>query len=394
MGTPRTVRTIRETSKAGDRKMKRNLLGGAALSTLCALAGAQTTPAMPSSVTLYGLIDVAVESISNVGTPGTTLVRMPSTTGSLASRWGMRGSEDLGGGLKAVFALESGFAPDTGAAGQAGRLFGRQAYVGLSGDWGTVSLGRQYTMLFWSLLDADVIGPMVFGLGSLDSYLPNTRADNALAWRGTFNGLTLGATYSLGRDSANPTPNNPAGTNCGGESATDTKACREWSLLAKYDQPGWGVAAAIDEQRGGAGSWAVAGLTSGAMADRRTTLNGYVKWAGVKLGGGLIHRKNDGSAATPHSDLIFAGISYPVTPSLTVDAQLSRLKFKNSANQAQLAILRGVYSLSKRTAVYAGLGQIGNDGTLAISVSGGAPGSNPAAGASQKAVVVGLRHAF
>lgn len=374
--------------------MKRNLMGGAALATLCALAGAQTAPAATSSVTLYGLIDVAVESINNVGASGINLVRMPSTTGSLPSRWGMRGSEDLGDGLKAVFALESGFAPDTGASGQGGRLFGRQAYVGLSGNWGTVSLGRQYTMLFWSLLDADVIGPMVFGLGSLDSYLPNTRVDNALAWRGTFNGLTLGATYSLGRDSANPTPNNPAGTNCAGESASDTMACREWSLLAKYDQPNWGVAAGFDELRGGAGSWAVAGLSAGALADRRTTLNGYVKFAGLKVAGGLISRNNEGSAATPRSDLIFAGVSYPVTPSFTVDAQLSRLKFKDSANQARLAILRGVYSLSKRTAVYAGLGQIGNDGTLAVSVSSGAPGSNPAAGASQTGLVAGLRHSF
>jgi predicted porin len=370
--------------------MKRNLVGGAALSALCALASAQTT----SSVTLYGLIDVALENISNVGTPGFNLVRMPSNTASLPSRWGMRGSEDLGDGLKAEFTLESGFAPDTGGSGQAGRLFGRQAYVGLSGNWGTVSLGRQYTMLLWSLTDADVIGPLVFGLGSLDSYLSNTRVDNALAWRGTFNGLTLGATYSLGRDTANPTPNNPAGTNCGGESATDTKACREWSLVAKYNQPNWGVAAGVDELRGGAGSWAVAGLTSGALTDRRTTLNGYVKLGAVKLAGGLINRNNEGSATTPRSDLIFVGVSYPVTPSFTVDAQLSQLKFKDSDNKARLAVLRGIYSLSKRTAVYAGLGQITNDGTLAISVSSGAGGSNPAAGASQNGMVMGLRHSF
>lgn len=370
--------------------MKRNLIGGAALSALCALAGAQTT----SAVTLYGVMDVAVESISNVGPSGINLVRVPSTTGSLPSRWGMRGSEDLGNGLKAEFVLESGFAPDTGTSGQGGRLFGRQAYVGLSGKWGTFSLGRQYSMLLWSLIDADVIGPMVFGLGSLDSYLPNTRVDNALAWRGTFNGVTLGATYSLGRDTANPTPNNPAATNCGGESATDTMACRAWSMVVKYNQPGWGVAAGIDELRGGAGSWAVAGLTSSTLTDRRTTLNGYVKLGAAKVAGGLISRDNQGSATTPRSDLLFVGVSYPVTPSFTLDAQLAQLKYKDSDNKAQLAVLRGVYSLSKRTAVYAGVGQIGNDGTLAISVSGGAPGSNPAAGASQTGMVAGLRHSF
>lgn len=370
--------------------MKKELCAAAVLSGLCAVSSAQTAP----SVTLYGLIDVAVESISNVGSPSFNLVRMPSTTGSLPSRWGLRGNEDLGDGMKAEFVLESGFAPDTGASGQGGRLFGRQAYVGLSGPWGTVSLGRQYTMLYWSMLDADVIGPMVFSPGSLDSYLPNTRVDNALAWRGTFNGLSLGGVYSLGRDSANPTPNNPAGTNCAGESATDTSACRAWSLMAKYNQPRWGVAAAIDEMHGGAGSWVGAGLTSSALTDRRTTLNGYVKFDSLKLAGGLIRRNNEGNAATPRSDLIFVGVSYPVTSLFTVDAQLSQLKYDNSANKAQLSVLRGTYSLSKRTAVYAALGHIANEGTLAISVSGGAPGSNPAAGASQTGLVMGLRHAF
>jgi predicted porin len=215
-----------------------------------------------------------------------------------------------------------------------------------------------------------------------------------VAWRGTFNALSLGATYSLGRDSANPTPNNPAGTNCGGESATDASACREWSLMAKYKQPTWGLAAAIDELHGGSGSWAVAGLTSSALKDRRTTLNGFFNLGSVKLAGGIIKRDNEGSATTPRSDLIFVGATYPVTSNFTVDGQLSQLKYDNSANKAQLTVLRGTYSLSKRTALYAALGQIANDGTLAISVSGGAPGSNPAAGASQTGVVAGLRHSF
>ncbi|MES2944216.1 MAG: porin, partial [Pseudomonadota bacterium] len=370
--------------------MKKKTFGGLALSALsafCAIASAQTLP----SVTLYGLIDVAVERVSNVGASGTSLVRVPGNTGSLPSRWGMRGSEDLGDGLKAEFTLESGFGPDTGSLGQGGRLFGRQAYVGISGKWGMVSLGRQHTMLQTALMDADVIGPMLFSLGSLDNYIPNARADNALAWRGTFDGLTLGATYSLGRDTANPAPNNPGGTNCAGESATDTQACREWSLLAKYNQPSWGVAAGIDEMRGGAGSWVAAGLTTSSLTDRRSTLNGYVKVGTVKLAGGLISRNNEGSAATPRSDLIFFGVSYPVTPSLTLDAQLAQLKFKNSANKAQLALVRGVYSLSRRTALYASLGHISNDGTLAISVSGGASGSNPAAGASQLGILASCR---
>lgn len=361
----------------------------AALCLLCGAAAAQ------QQVTVYGVIDVAVERLSNnAAAGGDANWRMPSTTGSVPSRWGLRGSEDLGDGLKAVFTLESGFAPGTGTLGQAGRSFGRQAHVGLSGPWGTVALGRQYTMTFWSLLDADVIGPMVFALGSLDAYIPNARVDNALSYRGSFSGFSVGATYSLGRDGANPTPNNPAGTNCPGTVGGDTKACRAWSLMLKVDQPTWGVALASDTQRGGAGSWAAAGLTSSSLTDTRTTLDGYIKFAGLKLAGGVIRRDNEGNATTPRSDLAFVGVNWPVTPALSVDAQVAQLTFKSSANEARLLVLRGNYALSKRTSVYAAVGQVDNDGTLALSVSGGAPGSAPPAGLSQNGFVAGVRHAF
>lgn len=357
---------------------------------LC-VASAQAQAQTPGGVTLYGLIDTGVEHVTNVAATGGGLTRMPSLTGSLPSRWGLRGTEDLGGGLRTTFVLESGFAPDTGASAQGGRLFGRQAFVGLSGAWGTVSLGRQYTMLFWSLLDSDVLVPNIYSIGSLDSYIPNPRTDNAIAYRGTFSGLTVGATYSLGRDAVNAGPS-PGGTNCAGENAADTKACREWSMLVKYDAASWGTALAVDKIRGGAGAFA--GLTSSALSDTRVTLNGYAKVGATKIGGGLIRRDNEASAATPKSDLWYIGVAHPLNAQLTIDAQLARLSVKDSPNRATLAAVRGTYSLSKRSAIYATAGRIANDGTLALSVSAGAPGSNPAAGQSQSAVMVGIRHAF
>jgi predicted porin len=361
---------------------------------VAAALAALSAPLYAQNVTLYGLMDVGLERISNVAPNGASLVRMPSITGTLPSRWGVRGSEDLGNGLKAVFTLESGFAPDAGTSGQGGRLFGRQAFVGLQGDWGTATFGRQYTMLFWSFLDADPIGPQTMGLGSLDSYIPNTRADNSVAWRGTFNGITAGAHYTLGRDAANPTPNNPAGTNCGGEVAGDAQACRGWSAMVKYDSQPWGAAAAVDVLRGGTGSWAALGLTSSALTDRRTLLNGYGRIAGIKLGGGVLLRDNDGSTTTPRSRLLFVGASWPVTPALTLDAEWSKLTFRNSANGAKMLVARATYALSKRTAVYTSIGRVDNDGASNYAVSGGAPGGNPAAGAGQNGVLVGVRHAF
>lgn len=344
-----------------------------------------------STVSIYGLIDTSVEHVTNVGPNGQGLTRMPGLTGSGPSRLGFRGTEDLGGGLKTVFALETGFSPDTGVANQGGRAFGRQAFVGLSGGWGTVSLGRQYTMLFYSILDADILGPNLYSSGSLDSYIPNARVDNSIAYRGTFAGLTLGATYSLGRDTVNAGPS-PAGTNCAGESTSDSKACRAWSALVKYDASTWGSALAIDEMRGGPGAFA--GLTSSAMTDRRVSANGYVKLGGVKLAGGLVRRNNGASLTNGKSDLWYLGAAYNVTPTLLVDGEIFSLRFKGSANKANLAAIRATYSLSRRTAVYATAGAIQNKGTLALSVSGGQPGSAPVPGGSQSGVAFGVRHSF
>ncbi len=103
-----------------------------------------------SSVTLYGLIDEGFDFTTNgAGHRGYQMV----SGDTVGSRWGMKGTEDLGGGLSAVFRLENGFNTNTGALGQGGTEFGRQAYVGLSSAaLGTFTMGRQYdpTIDMWS----------------------------------------------------------------------------------------------------------------------------------------------------------------------------------------------------------------------------------------------------
>lgn len=355
-----------------------------------ALLGVGSLSYAQSSVQNYGIMDTAVEALNNVGASKSTLTRMPTLSGSVPSRLGFRGKEDLGGGLSAGFTLEMGIGSDSGVLNQGGRGFGRQSFLSLNGPWGSVALGRQYTMLFWSVLDADVIGPSIHSMASLDSYFPNARADNAISYKGTFSGLTLGATYSFGRDAVNAGPS-PSGTNCAGESATDKKTCREWSALLKYDAASWGAALAYDEQRGGPGAFA--GLNTSDKADKRTMLNGYVKVAGAKLGAGYMHRKNDGSVAAPRSDLWFVGASYPAGP-WTFDAQYNQLKYKDTADKGQLVVLRGTYNLSKRTAAYASLGYMKNSGNAAFTVGASQVGGNPMPGVNQTGIGVGLRHAF
>lgn len=116
--------------------MKKSLLA-------LAVMGAFTAPAFAqNSVTLYGVIDIGIDYINNAGGHAAWKMQDGILQGS---RWGLKGSEDLGGGTKAIFQLENGFHPTTGGLGQGQREFGRQAYVGLTNDsFGTLTLGRQY----------------------------------------------------------------------------------------------------------------------------------------------------------------------------------------------------------------------------------------------------------
>ncbi|WER51004.1 porin [Cupriavidus sp. WKF15] len=363
--------------------MKFNELALACAATLPALACAQ-------SVTLYGVVDTGVEYVNRIGASNNSVVRMSSLSGTVPSRWGLRTTEDLGGGLKANAVLESGFSPDSGVSNQGGRLFGRQAWVGLSGSWGQISLGRQYTMLFWSMLDSDVLGPNTFGSGSLDTYIPNARADNAIAYKGKFGALTIGATYSFGRDAVNAGPS-PAGTNCAGENPADHSACREWSAMVQYETSRFGVAAAYDVLRGGSGAFA--GLNTSEKSDQRLSLSAYALLDKTRVGVGWLRRDNEGSPAGL-SDLWYAGASHDLTPAINVAGQIYYLRYHGNGNRAMLYALRGTYNFSKRTLVYATAGYINNDGQLALSVSSGSAGANPLPGASQLGAMVGIKHVF
>jgi len=355
----------------------------AALAAALAAGAAQAQ----SNVTMYGIIDAAVEYYSNADAAGNSLTRMPSLGGGMfPSRLGFRGSEDLGDGLKAIFQLENGFAPDTGTLGQ-NRLFGRQAWVGLQGKWGQLTFGRNYNMLNISTYDVDIIGPSQYGLGSLDSFIPNGRSDNSIAYRGTFSGVTIGGTYSLGRDTSSA--GGPAGTGCAGESATDATACREWSALLRYDAPGYALIGAYDRIYGGAG--AANGLNSSDKTDSRAHIAAFFKQEDWKLGVGIIQRNNEGSATQPRSNLVYLGAAYNVTPFFTLDGQVARLNYRATNNDSKQFLLRGVYNLSKRSAVYVAIGRIDNDGTAALALSAG---GSTAAGLNQNGIITGIKHSF
>jgi predicted porin len=183
--------------------MKKHYFALSVLSALASVGQAQ------SNMTFYGILDEGVNYNSNAG--GKRLYSL--TSGGLqASRWGLRGAEDLGSGMKAVFVLENGFDVSTGKLGQGGLMFGRQAYVGVSGGVGTIALGRQYDSV------VDYVGPLESGdqwassmgahPGDLDNLNNSYRTNNTIKYTSAnLAGLTFGGTYSMGGVAGNFTSN-------------------------------------------------------------------------------------------------------------------------------------------------------------------------------------------
>ncbi|QEZ44351.1 porin [Cupriavidus oxalaticus] len=194
--------------------MKKLFLTG--IAACCGIAHAQ------SSVTLYGMIDGGINYTSNIQTgrgPNGALTGASQTAmldggqgGVSGSRWGMRGTEDLGGGVKALFQLEGGFNFDSGTMGQGGALFGRQAFVGVSTRYGTVTLGRQYDSMrdYVQPYAATAYTSGVMGArpGDFDNLANSRRINRAIKYTSnTYNGLVFGGLYSLGGVAGDVTQN-------------------------------------------------------------------------------------------------------------------------------------------------------------------------------------------
>jgi predicted porin len=169
--------------------------GAAMLLAICA------TPARAqSSVTLYGVIESAIVVQNHADPSGRSVVSMNQAgEGFLsASRFGLQGYEDLGGGVKTHFVLENGFNSNKGTFDQQGQLFGRQAFVGLQGAWGEIDMGRQYTGAVVAISNVD---PIFIGAPPTNSwlvFLTGQRFDNALTWTKKFGSLGVNLQYAFG----------------------------------------------------------------------------------------------------------------------------------------------------------------------------------------------------
>ncbi|HZZ11928.1 MAG TPA: porin, partial [Paraburkholderia sp.] len=223
--------------------MNKKVFAAATLAVFASAAHAQ------SSVTLYGLIDAGVSYVNNskTATGHDNLVKYDDGVAQ-GSRWGLRGTEDLGGGLKALFVLESGFNSGTGALGQGGALFGRQAYVGLSqNNVGSLTFGRQYSFSTdylggnYSTGGNTVAGNYAYHINDVDQ-LTSSRINNSVKFSSaTFSGLTFGALYGF---------SNQAGAFAGAPTVgTTTGSSRAYSFGVNYANGPFGVGAAYTDIR-------------------------------------------------------------------------------------------------------------------------------------------------
>jgi predicted porin len=376
-GTYRLVGDIhRSFTILGAYRMKKTVIALAALGAFAGTASAQT------AVTIYGVVDAGF--VAESGGSAGSVKKLTSGVAS-GSRIGFRGIEDLGGGLSAVFLLENGFAVDNGALGQGGLLFGRQAHVGLTGAFGTVTFGRQYTPQYLTLAFAD---PFSTGMaGDAANIMPNTgngssRMDNAVKYTTpTWGGFNADLAYGFG------------------EIAGDNTAGRQFGLALGYKGGPFAVRVGYHNRNNDTAT--VKNTDDG----ESTLLAGTYDFGFAKahLGYGWNKGLNSSplrnttnpfgslvapTASTDSNDLL-VGVTVPFGAS-TVLASYVRKDDKNAANRdADQWAIGYRYSLSKRTDVYAAYASINNKNGAGYTV-----GSAIEAGSGDKAFNLGVRHTF
>ncbi|TCG07401.1 porin [Paraburkholderia steynii] len=273
------------------------------------IVAASAVPAFAqSTVTLYGLIDEGLDYTNNVG--GNKVYELQSGYAQ-GSRWGLKGSEDLGSGVRTLFQIESGFNVNSGKLGQGGLGFGRQAFVGLSDSrFGTVTLGRQYDSLVDYLAQTTANGNWAGYLFAHPYDNDNTdnsfRVNNTVKYASpTFAGFQFGGTYSFSND-------------------TNFANNRQYSLGGQYANGGLLVAAAYlqaNNPSASAGGAVNNGGDENFLAKRLRIFGGGVNYTFGSATAGFVYTKTD--ITSPLSTTYISGSILPTT------GTLNALKFQN-----------------------------------------------------------------
>lgn len=316
-----------------------------------------------SSVQVYGLIDAGAEFVNHAGPDGGNAVRVVSG-GKNTSRWGIRGSEDLGGGLKTVFNLEGGILMDTGASD--GAVFKRQAYVGLEGHLGRIVIGRSFTTTYELVIKFDPLGfapNYSWATGGsatgVSKHGMTTQFDNLVKYTGRSGGFTYGATVGVGEG-----------------------AGRKLALGGSWFGDGLGVMASWEQVDGNAPApgettaWHLA--ADYRRGDWRYTLGkrGHVQ-------------RERAAGADLRGDTYWAGITRTLGP-VTLTGAVYHIDTRELPADPTMIVARAMLALSKRTDLYLAVAHAtAKDGQLV-----GLSRDDPGFGSTQSGVTAGMQHRF
>ena len=365
-----TYADFQQTLISEDGKMKKSIAALAVASTLCGWAQAQ------SAVNIYGIIDMGY--VNERGGVAGSVGKITSGAQS-GTRIGFKGTEDLGNGNKALFVLETSVRADEGGFNQGGTAFGRQTFVGLQGDVGTLTLGRQYTPYFLAMNAAD---PFASGMaGSALNLFPNAgngnRMNNSIKYATPkIDGFTGELAYGFGEVAGSSDKSRQIGASLGYtadavsiklahhnvRNATDTDTAKNTLLGATWDLEVAKIFAAISDNNG-----------AGSSAFPNTTNPFGYPTAPV--------------ASTKTRDLLI-GARIPFEKHAFLISYISK-DDRVSNNDADQVGLGYTYALSKQTNLYAAYARINNKNRASYTV-----GNNSETGTGDKAINLGVRVIF
>ncbi|WP_250455345.1 porin [Caballeronia sp. ATUFL_M2_KS44] len=382
-------------------KLEFKLSGAAALVTFAAAAHAQ------SSVILYGVLDSGLLYQSTSAAtfqptaPNQGHVYQLKDGGIYSSIWGLKGSEDIGGGYKINFKLQGSFNSSNGRVGLsdtpgAVAMFNQFATIGASTPFGTFDAGRQIIPMIYAMSETDVRGAQYFG-SILTAWLG---LNQAAGWPGTSTNAPIGALY----DSNALVYNSPKfyGASLalefapGGVAGQAQGGTRESAVL-KYSNYGLNLAAVYynghDTNPYPLTYPATPAVPATGLANNRFYYFGAMYTiAGFSISGSYGIGKNPSNSGAANFEMISGGLGYQFNPRFKITSGYYYLKDRNhSANHSSEVSLGAEYNITQRTKAYAQVGYVDNKGTMNQTIIYGTP---VAPGTSTTAAMLGIRHAF
>ncbi|MEX8194873.1 porin [Comamonas guangdongensis] len=396
--------------------------------SIAALACAAALPMLAqASVTLYGSLDSGLLSMSNYSA-GTGYLPTTAQNGSAvkakdgglgASHWGLRGSEDLGGGLRANFQLQGNLNTTNGTTGGANSssgtsFFNQLSVVGLSGSFGEIKLGRQFSPAAWAMQYTDARGLRYFG-SALTAIVGMNSASRA--WIGNNSNVAFGTIYD---DNTivytTPTWNHLKLDFAYSFGESGGKANSQQSVTALYHNGGLKLsalyyngygnnlanataiyAAALGNAGAGAAAARAAGFSETANTNRLYSVGALYTLGDYTIAGQYYAARNPDHVIVPGGsdslDMWNIGAGWRPAPYLNLTTAYYHIKDnKNAGSKSTQFVLGLEYLLSKRTWAYVQGAYVSNNGAnMALSPMYASP---VAADKNVRAFMVGLRHSF